>query len=325
MISVIDVIYKKFPYKTSAKEIQTISDYRNKHKMGHKCTMTREIIPVQFMIQEGGKTSKIEMDGETYEYYTEKMTPETNDKRRICFMANTYSYSCLCFMFGTKDSGDTMMEIQSLLNSSECVKVLNHNKKIKSGDTLMKILLKVIKHNKEFEHIKTIELSDVSKKQCYDIGLELLYLRTMTHGIPYYAKFGFRPKNLKDYEKFQANRENFKSSQKISSKDLLSIINDNKKYMKKETYFTYKKFIYPYIIMNKLIDPKIFFSELVDLIDISLEKKEYEKKNLFLDKKKLNKEEMIGLCDFASLIYKDVYRSIGYQEYNSSIWVLKLK
>ena len=310
MISITNMIYKKFPYKTSAKEIQTISDYKNKHKMGNKGTLIKEIIPVQFMIQEGGKTSKIEMDGEIYEYYTEKITPETNDKRRICFMANTYSYDCLCFLFGTKDSEDTMMEIQSLLNSSECVKVLNHNKKIKSGDTMMKILLKVIKHNKEFEHIKSIELSDVSKKQCYDIGLELIYLRTMTYGIPYYAKFGFRPKNLDDYDNFKANREKFKLSPTISSKDLFKIINDNKKYMDNGTYEIYKKHIYPHIKILEQIDPKIFFSELIESVDIFLEKKEYEKNNIFVNRRKLNKEEMRGLCDFTRLIYKKVYRYI---------------
>lgn len=42
-----------------------------------------------------------------------------------------------------------------------------------------------------FSICENIQLADASKKQCYNIGLKLIYLRTMTHGIPYYAKFGF--------------------------------------------------------------------------------------------------------------------------------------
>jgi hypothetical protein len=327
MKSITDKIYSKFPYKTSAKEIQTISDYKNAHKMGNKGTLIKEIIPVQ-LVQEGGagterKISNIEFEGTNYEYYIEKMTPETNDKRRICFMSDSYSYDCLCFMFGTKETGDTTIELQSLLNSSECIKVLNNDKKIKSDDTLMKIFLKFIK-NKKFSHIKRIELSDVSKKQCYDIGLELVYLRTMTDGIPYYAKFGFRPKTRGDYENFQANREIFKTSPMILSKDLLEIINSNIKYMHKGTYEIYKKYLHSYIKNHDLIDPKILFSEIVNLADVFFEKKEYTK-NKLINNKNLTKEEIRGFCDFASSIYKKVYKYIGYQEYNSSIWVLNLK
>ena len=52
-------------------------------------------------------------------------------------------------------------------------------------------------------------------EKCYDISLKLVYLRTMTDGIPYYARFGFRPVLQTDYDIFKYNRTNYKLNKKM--------------------------------------------------------------------------------------------------------------
>jgi hypothetical protein len=94
----------------------------------------------------------------------------------------------------------------------------------------MQIILELVRNKQQFSHIDKIELADSSQKQCYDIGLKLIYLRTMTHGIPYYAKFGFRPMLKTDYEDvFVHNRNNFKLNKTMTRDELLNIIKKKKK------------------------------------------------------------------------------------------------
>ena len=118
-------------------------------------------------------------------------------------------------------------------HDTDCLKSEDNNHVYKVGDILMQIIIKLLKVEEIFNHIKQIEVSE-EKKKCYDIGIELLYLRTMTCGIPYYAKFGFRPNNESDYEVFRHNRNNYKLNKNINNDELIVIIENSKKNSIKE-------------------------------------------------------------------------------------------
>ncbi len=290
------------------------------HKIGNKGVITHETIEIKLKSMIGGNMYEIKLDDDLkYEFYIDEIIPETNELRRMCFMSNSLSYDCACMLFGTKRSGDSVMRIESILESEDTTK------KINPGNILIQILLKVIKTNPKFAHIKSIELADTSKKSCYDIGIELIYLRTITKGIPYYAKFGFRPDKKRDCEIFKFNRENYKLNKMLMREELLKIIEESKKKFKKETYKVYEKYIEPYILKNEKINPVIFFTEIIDIVDISLGKKDMIKDNIFTGNKIIkNKNVMESMCDFLNSICKSVYENLGYKEYHSRIWKIEL-
>jgi hypothetical protein len=343
LISITNLIFDKIKFNHNADTRQNIFDYKNFHKIGNKGILKHHTKIINFKSlkkfqslhndnndedndMNGGSIRKLKLnDGLKYEFYLDEITPENSELNRMCFMSNSLSYDCLCILYGTPKSGDTTMIIESVLSNNECVKCEDKTVKIKPGDILMQILLKLLKLDPNFSHIKNIELSDTSKKSCYDIGIGLKYLRTITNGIPYYAKFGFRPKLNGDYETFQHNRNNYKKNKTISSDDLLSIIEDMKNNMKENTYDVYLKYIKKYIRDNKNIDPKIFFTELIDIIDISLGKKDMTKDNIFFSNKIIkNKKIMESICDLLNLICKDVFIKLDYKDYIGNIWTLKL-
>jgi hypothetical protein len=70
----------------------------------------------------------------------------------------------------TTNSFTQFFNSKKLCEDYECE---DNNKKIKAGDTMIQILLKTLEINKKFAHIKKLELSDTSKKSCYDVGIEL--------------------------------------------------------------------------------------------------------------------------------------------------------
>lgn len=325
-VSITNMIFNKILYHCNADTRQNIFDYMNIHNIGNKGEHMKSIKQIFFKSQIGGKTYEIELnDNLKYEFYIDGIIPETNTHRRMCFMSNSYSYDCLCVLFGNKTSGDDAMRIESLLSSNECVKCENGNKKIKAGDIMIQILLKTLEINKKFEHIKKFELSDTSKKSCYDIGIELVYLKTITHGIPYYAKFGFRPKNENDCKIFRKNREIFKLNKKILNTEFIKIINKSKVNMNDGTYEIYKRYIKKYILENEEIYAKLFFMEIINLIDLSIGKKDIIKDNIFIRDKQIDdKDAMKGICDFVNSIYKNVYKYLGYGEYFTKIWILYL-
>ena len=325
-VSITNMILNKFKYDYNAETRDNIYDYRNLHKIGCKGTLTHYKYNINFKSQIGGKTYEIKLnDNKIYEFYMDEIIPDTNDMRRMCFMSNSYSYECLCVLFGTKNSGDNTMRIEGVMNGDDCVKCEDKTTKIKAGDTLIQILLKILKTNPKFSHIKKIELADTSKKSCYDIGIKLINLRTITHGIPYYAKFGFRPKVDNDYLIFKNNRKNYKLKKTIEKNQFLKIIEKSKVNMKKETLEVYTKYIEKYILENDFIDPKIFFTEILDIIDISMDKKEMIKDNIFTGNKIIkNKNVMQCMCDFLNAICKNVYMNLGYEEYYSNIWILNI-
>jgi hypothetical protein len=121
------MIFNKILYNCNADTRQNIFDYMNYHNIGNKGACTKSIKNIFFKSQTGGQTYEIKLnDNLKYEFYIDNIIPETNTHRRMCFMSNSYSYDCLCVLFGNKTSGDDTMRIESLFSSNECVIVISH-------------------------------------------------------------------------------------------------------------------------------------------------------------------------------------------------------
>ena len=158
------------------------------------------------------------------------------------------------------------------------------------------------------------------------MSLELKFLRTITHGKPYYAKFGFRPLNEYDYNIYKKNYKNFKLGKTISNTQLKNIIDNKITLMTKDAYKIYLKYFSNYVESNCSIDPKLFLSSIITLLDTSITSNIQEKdikNNIFVGKKLLQcKNEMSLVAKFVSSIYKDIYHELGYLDYAESIWTL---
>jgi len=216
--------------------------------------------------------------------------------------------NCVFLFFDNNDSEDNTLYIQAIMNQDDCVKSEDKNDVYKVGDILMQIIIQLVKKDKSLSHIKQIELSDTSKKMCYNIGIELLYLRTITHGIPFYAKYGFKPEYDVDRDTFRYNRNNFKLNKTITNDELFKIIEKVKINKNKKTNNIYKKYFYNYIKDNNIINPKILLTNMIKVMNNT---------NDVNEKKEI--------CNIVNFIYKDIYRILGYKDYRKKIWILKIR
>lgn len=273
-ISITRMIYKYFNYIEDTEIRQNIINYMEKYDIGNKGILTISKHKINFKNQIGGKIYGIKLkDNKTYYYNINSITPIGKTKYRMLFMTFDDINECACLTFGNKNSKNNVLRIDGIKSFDECISCKDDKYKFKSGDILMQIIIELVKNNPDFSHINKIELSDSSQKKCYDIGLKLIYLRTMTHGIPYYEKFGFRPILKTDYNIFNYNRNNFKLNKTISKKELLNIIEKNKIDMSKSTYEIYEKYIKKHIINNENIDPKILITLTIKIVDNSMSEK----------------------------------------------------
>ena len=95
--------------------------------------------------------------------------------------------------------------------------------------------------------------------------------------------------------------------------------------MKKDTLNIYTIYFEKYILENKDIDPILFFTEIIDIIDISIGKKEMTKNNIFIGNKIIkNNNIMQSICDFLNSVCKNVFLKLGYKDYFNNIWIMKI-
>ena len=309
-VAISKVIRKKFKY-TNNEEIVDILSFISDKCMKSKGILIESTGKLSFKIQKGGKKKLIKLeDDKVYEYHVDGITPLDDNQKQLNFMNLTENHdNCVCLYFDrkkNKNSEDNSLIIQSLMNDEDCVKSEDKSHKYKVGDILMQIIIKLVQVEEPFNHIKQIEVSDVSKKKCYKLGLELIYLRTITHGIPYYAKFGFRPKNILDYEVFKYNRNNYKLNKSIKNEELFNIIRESR--LSKKTEDIYKKYFYDYIKNTININPIILLRDMINSIDLTN-----------------NVDEKKEICNFINVIYKKIYKILGYKEYEDRIWILKIR
>ena len=177
--------------------------------------------------------------------------------------------------------------------------------------------MKLLKTSKNFEHINTLELHDTSIKRCYDIGIQLRYLKMITDGRTYYSKYGFKPKKVKkdydkentrltDYKIFKYNRTLFNTNRCLSNNDIGNIIKESM--IDDNEILFYKKVVRSYLKNHKIIDTSMFIK---DMLSLALEQQDEDDKKI--------------ICGFISRIYKNLYKKIGYKEYSDDcVWILKL-
>lgn len=324
-ILITNTIYDYFDNIEETEIRQNIIMYMEKYNIGNKAISTKTKHKIKFKnysSQIGGEAYEIKLkDNKTYYYNIENIEPISKSKYKMIFMTFDNINECACLTFGKRESKNNVLRIDGIKSFDDCIYCKDKKHVFKSGDILMQIILKLVNNDPDFSHIEKIELADNSKKQCYDIGLKLIYLRTMTHGIPYYAKFGFRPVLKTDYEDvFVYNRNNFKLNKTMTRDELLNIIQKKKKNMTETTYNTYKKYIKQLILNREIFDPMIFITQTIKIVDNSMLEKKNKKIKIIEDKK-----ELAELCDFVSKIYIDIYKFLGYRDYEENLWELKIK
>jgi hypothetical protein len=311
-VSIIKTVYSKFDYKYN-ELIQNIINHLNFNNYSGKGILTRKSYPIHLLEQVGGVKKEIKLkDGYTYEYHIDEIIPIDSKNNRLCFVNIDESQDyCACLLYNTKKSGKTVLRIEGIFNGEDCIKCINKNNKYKVGNILMQIILEIIKTRKEFEHITEIQLQDTSIKKCYGIGIKLKYLRTITHGEPYYAKYGFRPQTKLDYKTYKYNRELYKKGVHINSSIIRDIFRLSKE-LKKSVYKTYKKYIEASLSKANDIDPAILLKRLIELENM---KKPFE----------LSNEEKSSICELVSFTVKNIYLACGYKDYEIDLWTLQLK
>lgn len=188
--------------------------------------------------------------------------------------------------------------IQSINNYTDCIKCFDsHKKTFKVGEILMRIMISICIH----KNIKKVQLTDNSYLTCETEKIPLIYLRTITHGKPYYAKFGFKPINHNKDNKnkynenelliFNNNYDKYKKNPTIKKSDFINILN-----YKKFDKITDKKMIdyIDNIIIPSLKDENISMSEFVG--------------ELLKNKKKIS-------CKLLYHILMVIYDKCGYDTY----------
>lgn len=120
--------------------------------------------------------------------------------------------------------------IQSINNYTDCIKCFE-NKSFKVGEILLRIMICICVH----KDVKKVQLTDNSYLECGNDKIPLIYLRTITHGEPYYIKFKFHPINHNkngenDYYKnelqiYKDNFNTFKNNPTIKKDILIEIFN----------------------------------------------------------------------------------------------------
>ena len=315
-------IYEYFKDLEDTEIRQNIINYMEKYNIGNKGISTKTKHKLNFKSQIGGEIFNIELkDKKTYYYNINAIEPQEKSKYKMYFMTFDDINECACLTFGNKKSKNNVLRIDGIKTFDECILCKDDKNVFKTGDILMQIIIELVKNNPEFSHINKIELADSSQKKCYDKGLKLIYLRTMTHGIPYYAKFGFRPTIKTDYDTiYRHNKENFKLNKTISQKDLLDIIETSKKNLNPEAFLAYKKYIEKHILQNANIDPIKIITQTIKIVDDSTSKN--KNKNVKIIE---NKKELSGLCEFISRIYIKLYHFLGYKDYEENLWELNIK
>ena len=143
---------------------------------------------------------------------------------------------------------------------------------------------------------KSIKLNDTSKWNCNQENLQLIKLRTITRGEPYYIKYGFIPIDMETYKynKIVFNKQILIKETAFES--LINVKNYNKLYSNEEKERIINKLI-PYYEKNKNKTASEFLLRLLN-----------------------NKNN----CSIISKIYELLYLDIGYKKYSNKEFYIKL-
>lgn len=202
---------------------------------------------------------------------------------------------CGVILIDEKNNAD----ITSIVNYQDCIKCFE-NKKFNIGEILFRIMICIC----VFKKIKKIHLTDNSYLNCGNDKIPLIYLRTLTKGKPYYAKFGFKPID----HNINGENEYYKNELQIY-KDNIDTFNTNPTIIKNKLIkiLNYQKF--DEIKDKKMID--YLNNILIPYID-SLKSNDISIKDLVLfmieNKKKIS-------CLLLMNILMHLYYKCGYKQY----------
>ena len=297
------------------KSIRTIYDFIHNNNItrdGILTNFTSGVINIKEQV--GGEIFNVKLkDDKTYYYDVRQITSDDNNKHRICFVNIRHiKNNCLCFTYHSKETGITTMELNDLNATEDCIACGDKKNKFKIGDILMQIFLELIRTNDEFKHIKSITLQDNSTKKCYGYGIQLKYLKTITDGIPYYAKYNFRPIYVEDVERFRYNRNRYKRNVVLDNKILIKILDNMEKEKNISAYSVYKKYLKDKLIEQEKINPSILLKKMMSI----------ETENF--DDRKMTNNEKNGFCEIINLTLKSIFEACGYKDYNVDKWILNI-
>jgi hypothetical protein len=293
------------------KAMRTIYDFIHEHKFTNESYLSlMDSKLIKLKKQTGGNIINMTLDdNKKYFFDIKRLTSKKNKEQNICFVnIRDVEYNCLCFNYYNKDTGNTTLILNDLNASEECVVCDDKKHLLKMGDILMQLFIKWIKNYSELSHIKRIELQDNSTKKCYGIGLKLLYLRTITDGIPYYAKYGFRPVEKKEQQIFRYNREQFKKNILLDNKRVDTIFENTKNKYNKKPYEMYIQLYKKIIMETNPIDIKLLFKNMLNLGNN--------------EKTKIERRKYT--CELVSYVLINFYKELGYKDYEDEKWFLTI-
>jgi hypothetical protein len=296
----------------SERAMRKIYDFIHEYKITRDGILTNFASGnIEFKKQIGGEIFNIKLkDNKSYHYDVKQLTSKNNKKHKICFVnIRDDSTNCLCFTYHSKETKLDTLELVDLNAIEDCIYCEDKKNKFKIGDILMQIFLELIRTNKEFTHIKKITLQDNSTKKCYGYGIPLKYLRTITNGTPYYAKYGFRPYNKKNVEIFRENREVFKKNNLLDTKILNNIFEETRNETNIYAYETYKNYLKKDLVKKEKIDIKQLLRDMMDI-----------------EKTKLENKYKNGFCELLNMKIIDIYLACGYKSFvgHDDRWVLEI-
>lgn len=298
---------------TNYKALRTIWDFTGDYKFGINGKLTTFSEKVDFKKQIGGNAFSIKLkDNKRYTYHLSQITSEKNNtKHKLCFLNLNEENECLCFTFHSKETGINILTLKDLIihDKDKYIECNDPIHKFKSGDILVQILIELVKTNESFSYINRIELQDNSIKRCHGIGIQLKYMRTITDGIPYYAKFGFLPNKVTNNAIYERNKQKFTDSVKTMSSvkfdNLFLKIKENNE----QLYNFYKSSYREFILNNERTE---YISIIRKMIDVDKENK-------------ISKTNKKLTCELVAEIIKPLYKLLGYKEYDGDLWTLKIK
>ena len=263
----------------------------------------------------GGIITEVKLkDDKKYYYNIERIVSKNSNKYNICFInIRENNNNCLCFKYSSKES---ILILTELSANDDCVVCQDKSHKYKVGDILMQIFLQYVKDNKDVKHITEIQLQDTSMKKCYGIGIRLKYLRTITHGEPYYAKYGFRPYEKKAYEIYRYNCKLHKENVMLDNKVVDKIFENTKDMNNKKPYLHYVNKYKKYVLKTNPIDIKLLINKIISKGDCE----------------DIDTETRKNSCELLSYAIVHLYNALGYKNYVDedgtlfgNKWTLKIR
>ena len=179
----------------------------------------------------------------------------------------------------------------------------------------MQIILKYVYTKEQFLHINTINLTDNSGIKFGDRQLQLLYLRTIMHGMPYYGKYGFEPIDVSDKKNFLFNKIKF-TQKPILTKEYLNLFSTN--YLDSNEEKILNDFVNMELSIRKVIYVNKLFILLVSRFKI------YQKAldNTIDQEYKITLEKTTTIFNLLRKMYKRIFNYVGYKPYNHTAWIL---